>query len=112
MGSRSRRRQAAAPSAPEAVVERAGQRLRLRGSLTVGTRAEYAAIGGAREDAWQRRVEFLFERLVAGWEIEGLPVDRKQLLARFRMASPAERQAVLDALREHVAEHFPDVDAP
>ena len=98
--------------APESVYEREGHLLRLRGALTLGTRAEYAAIGGAREDAWQRRVEFLFERLVTGWEVAGVHVERKQLLARFRMASADERQVVRDVLREHVAEHFPDVEAP
>lgn len=98
--------------APETTVERDGHVLRLRGAMTLGTRAEYAEIGGTREDAWQRRVEFLFERLVAGWEIEGVAVERKQLLARFRMASQEERALVREALRGHVAENFPDVEAP
>ena len=98
--------------APETVVAREGQQLRLRGSMTIGTRAEYAAIGGTREDAWQRRIEFLFERLVADWSVAGVEVPRKQLLARFRMASPEERQVVREVLREHVAENFPDVEAP
>lgn len=98
--------------APTSTVERDGHALELRGVMTLGTRQAYADIGGAREDAWQRRVEFLFERLVAGWSIEGVPVPRKQLLARFRLASQAERQIIRDVLREHVAEHFPDVEAP
>jgi hypothetical protein len=98
--------------APETVVAREGQELRLRGAMTIGTRSEYAAIAGAREDAWQRRVEFLFERLVAGWSVAGVEVPRKQLLARFRMASSEERQLVREVLRDHLAEHFPDVEAP
>jgi hypothetical protein len=34
------------------------------------------------------------------------------VLARFRVASPEERTWVRQALREHCAEHFPDVSAP
>jgi hypothetical protein len=108
VGRRSRERL----KAPESVVERDGHALRLRGSMTVGTRAQYAAIGGAREDAWQRRVEFLFERMVAGWSVEGVEVERKHLLARFRMATQDERKVIREVLREHLAEHFPDVEAP
>ncbi len=41
------------------------------------------------------------------------PITRqKELLARFRMASQAERHWIRDVLREHLAEHFPDVEAP
>ena len=47
------------------------------------------------------------------WSIAGLPIERqRELLARFRAASPDERAWVRDALREHCAEHFPDVEAP
>lgn len=112
MGKRSRRRGERAPEAPRASYERDGQRLELRTVLTPATRMEYAAIGGAREDAWQRRVEFLFERLVCGWEVEGLRVERRQLLPRFRFASADERRVIREVLREHLAEHFPDVEAP
>jgi hypothetical protein len=86
--------------------------------MTVGTRREYAAaLAGSplsREDAWQRAVEFLFERLAVRWEIAGTePITRqKELLARFRMASQAERRWIRDVLREHVTENFPDVEAP
>ena len=94
-----------------------GNVLSLRGSLSAGTRREYAqALASnplSREDAWQRAVELLFERLAVRWEIAGAPIDRqRELLARFRAASPAERTWVRSALREHCAEHFPDVDAP
>ena len=37
---------------------------------------------------------------------------RLELLARFRAASRAERAWVREVLREHCAEHFPDVSAP
>ena len=95
-----------------------GTRLALRGALTPATRRQYAdAMAGnllSREDAWQRGVEFLFERLVVRWEIAGAdPLTRqKDLLARYRFASPEERRWIRDVLREHLAEHFPDVEAP
>jgi hypothetical protein len=95
-----------------------GDVLALRGSMTLGTRQQYAAtVAGSplsREDAWQRAVEFLFERLAVRWEIAGTePITRqKELLARFRMASQAERRWIRDVLREHVTENFPDVEAP
>jgi hypothetical protein len=98
----------------------AGNTLTLRGSLTPATRRQYAEVrasGGraadTREDTWQRAVEFLFEHLAVRWEIAGSPIERqRELLARFRAASASERAWIRDALREHCAEHFPDVQAP
>ena len=94
----------------------------LRGALTPATRSSYARIrsgedlapGASREDAWQRAVEFLFERLAVSWTIAGTPALTRQrdLLARLRVASPQERAWLRDRLREHCAEHFPDLDAP
>jgi hypothetical protein len=93
-----------------------GNLLTLRGSLTPGARKEYADIlaGGLnREDAWQRATELLFERLAVSWTISGLEITRqKELLGRYRMASTDERRFVREALREHVAEHFPELQAP
>jgi hypothetical protein len=100
-----------------------GNVLTLRGSLTPGARSEYAqtlAGGGSagraaatQEDAWQRALEMLFERLAVRWVIAGAPIERqRELLARFRVASPEERAWVRGALREHCAEWFPDVRAP
>jgi hypothetical protein len=101
-----------------------GAVLTLRGAMSPATRREYAAVlagsptgafgvGAHREDAWQRAVEFLFERLAVEWEIAGVVTTRqKELLARFRIASSDERRFVRDALREHLAEHFPELDAP
>ena len=107
------------PKAPESeYVDAEGNRLVLRGSMTPATRREYAAaLSGnvlSREDAWQRAVEFLFERLAVRWEIAGTePITRQQeLLARFRFASPAERTWIRGVLREHVGANFPDVEAP
>jgi hypothetical protein len=94
-----------------------GNVLTLRGSMTPATRREYAqTFAGnqlSQEDAWQRAVELLFERLVVSWEIAGLELTRqKELLARYRVASTDERSAVRDALREHLAENFPELTAP
>jgi hypothetical protein len=95
-----------------------GDVLVLRGSMTAGTRREYAAaMAGSplsREDAWQRGAEFLFERLAVRWEIAGTePITRqKELLGRYRMASTAERRWIRDVLREHLAEHFPEMSPP
>jgi hypothetical protein len=93
-----------------------GNTLTLRGSLTPGARREYAAVlqrGLNREDAWQRATELLFERLAVSWTIAGVEVKRQnELLGRYRMGSEAERRFVRDSLREHVAEHFPELQAP
>ena len=95
-----------------------GDVLLLRGSMTVGTRREYAdVLGGSplsREDAWHRGVEFLFERLAVSWAVSGTdPLTRqKELLARFRMASQDERRWIRDVLREHLADHFPELTPP
>jgi hypothetical protein len=114
MGKRSRARGRAEKL--EAPVAEVGG-LELRGAMTAGTRRAYADLAvnaaGSTEDLWQRRVEFLFERLAVAWTIEGVRWEgQKELLARFRAATPDERRAVRDALREHVAATFPDVEAP
>jgi hypothetical protein len=98
-----------------------GNVLTLRGVLKPGARHEYrqtlagvtSVPAGTQEDAWQRAVELLFERLAVRWTISGAPIERqKELLARFRVASRGERAWIRDALREHCAEHFPDLRAP
>lgn len=129
MGKRSRRRAAGSPSArpgkltaPTSDYTAAdGSTLTLRGALTIAARAEYAqALAGTggrssttREDAWQRAVELLFERLAVRWTIAGAPIaGQRELLARYRAANPDERAWIREVLREHCAEHFPDVRAP
>ncbi len=98
-----------------------GNVLTLRGALTAGARSEYARTlagdagraAATQEDAWQRALELLFERLAVRWVIAGAPIERqRELLARFRVASAEERAWVRGALREHCAECFPDVQAP
>ncbi len=119
MAKRSRRRGQEKLKAPETeYASPEGDRLVLRGAMSPATRREYAAaMAGSplsREDAWQRGVEFLFERLVVRWEIAGTdPISRqKDLLARYRFATQDERRWIRDVLREHLAEWFPDMEAP
>jgi hypothetical protein len=121
MGKRSRRRAGDhdMPHAGESTyTSPGGDALVLRNLMTLATRREYAAAAAgaplSREDAWQRAVEFLFERLAVRWEIASTEpiVKQKELLARYRFASPDERHWIRDVLRDHLAQHFPDVEAP
>ncbi len=104
-----------APEVPYALPD--GGELVLRGALTLKTREQYAGLAGNAaanaEDLWQRRVEFLFERLAVRWDVAGVVWEgQKELLQRFRVAGAEERKAVREALRVHVADWFPDVEAP
>jgi hypothetical protein len=119
MGKRSRRRGAETLKAPESEYRSPeGDVLALRGSLTPAARQRYAETMKAsplsREDAWQRGVELLFELLAVRWEIaQAAPItSQKELLGRYRFASQDERRWIRDVLREHLAAHFPDVEAP
>lgn len=133
MGKRSRRRTASSSSSSAAAppeltappvdyTDADGNTLALRASFTVRARREYAQTlsgergraAGTREDAWQRATELLFERLAVRWTIAGAPaIERpRELLGRYRAASTQERAWVRDVLREHCAEHFPDVRVP
>jgi hypothetical protein len=95
-----------------------GSVLVLRGAMSPATRQQYAAaLGGnvlSQEDAWQRAVEFLFERLAVRWDIAGAdPITRQnELLGRYRFATADERRWIRDVLREHLAEHFPEMTPP
>jgi hypothetical protein len=119
MGKRSRRRGAETLKAPVSEYRSPeGDVLALRGSMTPAARQRYAGtMKGSplsREDAWQRGVELLFELLAVRWEIAGAePISRqKELLGRYRFAGPDERRWIRDVMREHLAAHFPDVEAP
>jgi hypothetical protein len=118
MGRRSRRRGREQPRAPAVdYADAEGNVLTLRGSMSPATRRRYAEVAAgsplSREDAWQRAAEFLFEHLAVRWTVAGLPLERQaELLGRYRMATQAERAWVRDTLRRHIAEHFPDVEAP
>ena len=119
MGKRSRQGRLRAPTSDYADAE--GNVLTLRGSLTAGARREYAQTLAGRtagaaatsEDAWQRALELLFERLAVRWVIAGVPLERqRELLARLRIASGEERAWVRRTLRAHCEEHFPELEAP
>ncbi len=89
----------------------------LRGALSPGSRRSYLdALAGSplsREDAEQRALELLFERLAVSWTVAGVPADgQRELLGRLRLATPAERQWVRETLRAHCAEHFPELNLP
>jgi hypothetical protein len=123
MGRRSRRRASVGKlTAPESLYASPEHgELALRGSLSLKTRHQYkrvsdparAGAAATADDVWARAVEFLFERLVARWTVEGVPWEgEKDLLARFRVAAPDERRWIRGVLREHLAENFPELGAP
>ncbi len=117
MGKRSRRRAKEAPPQPTATSDyrdEDGNVLTLRDSLTEGTLRKLESLdtkpAASAEDRWQRKVEFLFERLAVRWDIAGLPLEtQKELLGRLRMASADERRFVQRTLAEHLGERYPDV---
>ncbi|MGB9182516.1 MAG: hypothetical protein WCB67_00490 [Solirubrobacteraceae bacterium] len=115
MGRRNRQRGKLAVPVTEYTDAEAGT-LALRGSLTPGSRRDYTeTLGGGlnREDARQRATELLFERLAVSWTVSGVKTSAsRELLGRYRMASGPERAFVREALRRHVEENFPDLQAP
>ena len=109
MGRRSRRRSKgeAAPASTTDYEDAEGNVLKVRNSLSAGTLRKLSeAPGGAaatRDDAWQRQGELMFERLVAGWTIAGLPLTgQKELLGRYRMADSETRRWVRETLERHL----------
>ena len=89
--------------------------------LSASTREQYKSVrsglsdapSATREDARQRAAEYLFERIVTKWDASGVIYEgQRDLLMRFRVASQAEREAIRNALRAHLAEWFPELDAP
>jgi hypothetical protein len=117
MGRRSRRRRGAPGAAVETTeVPVADGVLTLRDELSEGTLRKLADLdaraGASAEDRWQRRVEFLFERLVVRWEIAGLPLEGQgELLGRFRLAGSDERREVTLVLEEHLRLRHPEAGA-
>jgi hypothetical protein len=117
VGRRSRRRQQAQrePVATTDYEDAEGNVLTVRDSLSAGTLRELAKLsaspGASQEDRWQRRGEFLFERLAVGWTISGLPLEgQKELLGRYRMADSATRNWLRETLERHVAERHPEIE--
>jgi hypothetical protein len=119
MGKRSRRRRREAgggsPAPASDYRDEEGNVLTLRDELSEGTRRQLADLDARpaanAEDRWQRRVEFLFERLAVRWEISGLPLEsQKELLGRYRMATSEERRRVRAALAEHLGSRYPEIE--
>jgi len=120
MGRRGRQRRkeaegAADPPSATDYPDEEGNVLTLRDELSAGTLRKLdeleARAAASGEDRWQRRVEYLFERLAVRWEISGLPLEgQKELLGRYRMASAEERRRVRAALAEHLRTRYPGMD--
>jgi hypothetical protein len=110
-GKRRRSRQAV-PTSNYADAE--GNVLTLRRSLSAGTIAKVgeppARAASSLDDAWRRRWELLFERLVVRWEIAGLPITgQAMLLSRYRMADAQTQRWVRETIARHVEHHIPEL---
>jgi hypothetical protein len=117
MGRRSRRRAKddRSPAATTDYHDAEGNVLTLRDELSPGTLRSLAELdakpAATAEDRWQRRVEFLFERLAVRWTIADLPLEsQKELLGRYRMASSSERRQVRETLAQHLATRHPEIE--
>jgi hypothetical protein len=121
MGRRARRRAREGKGAERAPVSTSeysdteGNVLTLRDELTAGTLRQLEQLearpAASAEDRWQRRIEFLFERLAVRWELSGLPLEgQRELLGRYRMASSDERRWVRETLGEHLRARHPEIE--
>jgi len=118
MGRRARRRQRESGPEPTACTtaypDGEGNVLTLRDDLSSGTIERFRGLesraGASIEDLWQRRLEFLFERLAARWEIAGLPLEgQAELLGRYRMADTDLRRWVHETIVAHARERLPEL---
>jgi hypothetical protein len=111
---RPKRRRAREPVATVDYRDEEGNVLTLRRDLSAGTIRKIGSgpprAATSADDAWRRRQELLFERLVVRWEIAGLPLDdQKLLLGRYRMADAATQGWVRRTISEHVSRHIPEL---
>jgi hypothetical protein len=91
-----------------------GNVLTVRTSLSSGSvrkiRSADAKAATTAEDAWHRRSEMLFERLVVRWVVADLPMDdQKMLIGRYRMAGSAEQDWVRSTLARHADRYLPEL---
>ncbi len=91
-----------------------GNVLTLRESLSWGSKRKISEgpskAATTQEDAWHRRSELLFERLVVSWEVAGLPLDdQKMLLGRYRMADEATQRWVRATIDAHLESFMPEL---
>jgi hypothetical protein len=121
MGRRARRRareekrEPRAPASTSDYADAEGNVLSLRDELTAGTLRQLEQLeakpAASTEDRWQRRIEFLFERLAVRWELAGLPLEgQRELLGRYRMASSDERRWVRETIGEHLSARHPEIE--
>ena len=119
MGRRARRRHLETGSEPPASTtdyrDEEGIVLTLRDDFSAGTIERFRRLegrpGASAEDLWQRRLEFLFERLAVRWEIAGLPLEgQAEILGRYRMADPELRRWVRATVTAHARERLPGVE--
>jgi hypothetical protein len=121
VGRRARRRAregkgaAPAPASTTEYTDPEGNALTLRDELSAGTLRTLEQLearpAASAEDRWQRRIEFLFERLAVRWELAGLPLEgQRELLGRYRMASSEERRWIRETLGEHVRARHPEIE--
>jgi hypothetical protein len=95
-------------------VDPEGNILTLREKLSAATIAKLgeppSGSAASQEDAWHRRSEALFERLVVRWEIAELPLtDQRMLLGRYRMADAETQRWVRQTIAEHLERHIPEL---
>jgi hypothetical protein len=111
---RKKQRRARAPLATTDYTDPEGNVLTLRQTLSAGTIVKIGeppnAAATSLEDAWRRRSELLFERLVVGWEIAGLPLeDQKMLIGRYRMADAETQRWVRQTIAAHLEQYIPEL---
>jgi len=111
---RRKQRRAREPVVTTEYTDPEGNVLALRQSLSAGTIAKIGEPPGAAaaslEDAWRRRSELLFERLVVSWEIAGLPLDdQKMLLGRYRIADAETQRWVRQTIAAHLERYIPEL---
>jgi hypothetical protein len=95
-------------------VDPEGNVLTLRETLSPATIAKVgeppAGSAASQDDAWHRRSEALFERLVVRWEIAELPLTgQKMLLGRYRMANAETQRWVRQTIAEHLTRYIPEL---
>ena len=114
MAKRKKQRRPRSPAVTIDYADPEGNVLTLRQSLSAGTIAKIGepptSAAASLEDAWLRRSELLFERLVVRWEIAGLPLDdQKMLLGRYRMADAETQRWVRQTIADHLERHLPEL---
>src|SRR2546423_6348561 len=114
MAKRGKRRRGKQPVPTSDYAGAEGNVLSLRRSMSAGTIGKLgeppAGAASSLDDAWRRRSELLFERLVVRWEIAGLPItDQATLLGRYRMADAETQRWVRETIARHVERHIPEL---